>query len=201
MTGSRRVLIGFALLLSCTALPGDEPKQPPAAPLPRHYKKLGLDPTQVEKVRQTRTDYRVKIDALKKQLQALQTEEDSQLQKLLTDGQRTRLKELRARGAGEFKIVGPKQMFKTPLGRTTMFGVQLSYDDAFEGDVTLTFPDLPKGMRIQPDPFVFKEGGSNTGDMTITVDRDVPAAEYHFTIRATPEDGDPVEVTVKILAN
>jgi hypothetical protein len=203
MTGSRRLTLGLALLLSCTALSGDEPKPssaPAPAPLPRHYKKLGLDAAQVEKVRKTRADYEVKIDELKKQLQALQGEENSQLEKLLTDAQRRRLKELRDRGAGEFKIIGPKQIFKTPLGKATTFGVELTYDDAFEGDVTLTYPDLPKGMRIKPDPFVFKEGGSKIGDMTITVDKDVPAADYHFTIRATPEDGDPVEVTVKIQA-
>src|ERR1700739_3193077 len=51
------------------------------------------------------------IEALRRKIRALQKEEAAELEKSLTASQKARLKELQARGPGEFKLNGPRQEF------------------------------------------------------------------------------------------
>jgi hypothetical protein len=200
MTELRWAALVFTILLCCARLSGDEPKQPkPSVPLPRHYGKLGLDKEQLDKVRKARTKFRAQIEELRHRLRALEKQEDAELQKFLTDAQRASLKDLRAQGPGTFKISAPERPIKVQQGKSTTFAVELSHDKAFDGEVTLTFDNLPKGMRVRPSPFVFKDGDDPIGQLTIRTDKSVDTRDYSFTIRATPDQGEPVEVTVRVL--
>jgi hypothetical protein len=189
------------MFLSCIRLSGDEPQ--PATQktlhLPRYYRKLGLGKQQTQKVQTVQAEYQSRIDKLKREIQALQKEQDVKLEKLLTDAQRAVLKELRAQGPGEFKISAPSRPVKVYIKKACEFGIQLSHDKGYEGDLKLTYPDLPKGMTILPNPFVFKDGESTIATLKLTADMTVPLGEYHITIQATPEYGDPAEVKVHLL--
>jgi hypothetical protein len=201
MTRSRWTVLALATLLPCAALQGDQPKKPEtaASPLPRYYRKLGLNQGQAEKVRKTWTKYREKIEGLRKQIQGLQKEAAVELEKSLTDAQKARLKELRALGPGEFKLDAPRRPFPVSRGQTTTFAVELKPDAAFEGSVRLTFEEVPAGVTIDPRRFEFKEGGNPVVEFKIAADKNAPIGEFAFTIRATPDDGEPVEVKIKIL--
>jgi hypothetical protein len=63
------------------------------------WSKLGLTDKQKDSVYSTRAEYRAKIDELHKQIQQLEKAEQAELQKILTDAQRARLKELYAEKA------------------------------------------------------------------------------------------------------
>jgi hypothetical protein len=191
----------LAAFLCCTQLPGDEPRQPAQtpAPLPRHYRKLGLDKDQTDKVRTTQAEYQARIDKLRQQLRELQKEADAELEKLLTADQKARLKELQAQGPGTFKISAPSMPMKVYAGKPRTFGVELTHDKAFDGDVKLTYLNLPKGIAILPDPYIFKEGGDPIAELTIRTDKNLASGEYRFTIVATPNSGEPAEVTVELL--
>src|SRR6516165_7641468 len=106
MIRSRWTILTLATLLSCAALQGDQPKKPETAapPLPRYYRKLGLNEGQAEKVRKSWARYKEKIEGLKRQIQELQKEAAAELEKPLTVSQKARLKELRALGPGDFKL-------------------------------------------------------------------------------------------------
>jgi hypothetical protein len=191
----------LATLLCCTRLSGDQsqPQPPKTLPLPRYYKKLELDKKQIEKVQKVEAEFQVRIDRLTRQLQSLRKEQSVELEKCLTDAQRSRLKELQDQGPGLFKISAPRLPVKVHVGKTCDFGVELSYDKGFEGDVRLTYPDLPEGMTILPNPFVFKEGESRIATLTISTKQTLPQRDYRITIQATPDNGDPTEVTVQLV--
>ena len=92
-------LMAAALLVS-GSIWGDEPNQPTAAPvrvrraLPQNWNKLGLSDEQKQKIYATQAEYGVKIDALQKQIKELQSKQRDAMEKLLTDAQKTRLREL-----------------------------------------------------------------------------------------------------------
>lgn len=62
--------------------------------LPAHWSKLGLTDDQKVKVQGIRGEFRVKIDALKQQIRDLEKEERQAMEKVLTDAQKSRLKEI-----------------------------------------------------------------------------------------------------------
>jgi Spy/CpxP family protein refolding chaperone len=66
--------------------------------LPAYYKKLGLRDDQTQKIYRLRADYKSKVDALKKKIEQLRTDEREDLEKVLTPEQLKRLRELRASG-------------------------------------------------------------------------------------------------------
>jgi hypothetical protein len=200
MTRLRWTAYILVTFLFCIRLSGDEP-QPAQNTLrfPRHYRKLGLDKQQTQKVQTVQAEYQPRIEKLKREIQALQKEQDVKLEKLLTDAQRAVLKELRDRGSGEFKISAPTRPVRVYLKKPCEFGVQLTHDKGYEGDLKLTYPDLPKGMKILPNPFVFKDGEGTIATLKLTADATVPLGEYHITIQATPEYGEPAEVKVHLL--
>jgi hypothetical protein len=201
MTGLRWTAYILVTFLFCIRLSGDE-SQPAAQSilrLPRHYRKLGLDKKQTQKIQTVQAEYQSRIDKLKRELQALQKEQDAKLEKFLTDAQRARLKEFRAWGPGEFQISAPHRAVRVHLGRDCEFGVQLTHDKGFEGDVKLTYLDLPEGMKIVPNPFVFKDGENTIATLKLSPGMAVRPGEYRFTIQATPEYGDPVEAKVELI--
>jgi len=63
--------------------------------LPAQYKKLGLRDDQVQKIYKIQTDYRGKGADLEKQLKELKTKEKAEVEGVLTDEQKNRLKEIR----------------------------------------------------------------------------------------------------------
>lgn len=88
------VALAFALMLSGGLL-GQDKKEPPAkGQLPAQWKKLGLSEDQVKKVYSIQTDYRGKIAELEDKIKDLKKQERSDLEKVLTDTQKTRLKEI-----------------------------------------------------------------------------------------------------------
>jgi Spy/CpxP family protein refolding chaperone len=88
------------LFMSGGFLLGDDKKPDDKDPkakgtLPPNWKKLGLDDSQVQKIYKLETTYRTKIDALKQQIEDLKAEEKVEMEKVLTDAQKARLKELK----------------------------------------------------------------------------------------------------------
>jgi hypothetical protein len=65
--------------------------------LPKGWKALGLTDKQKKEVLTTRARFVVKRKALEEQIKALKDEEMTALEKLLTDAQRSRLKELQTK--------------------------------------------------------------------------------------------------------
>jgi hypothetical protein len=66
--------------------------------LPPYYKKLGLSDDQRQKVLTLRATYKEKVDALRKKIDQLKTEEKQALEKVLTADQLKRLQVLRGGG-------------------------------------------------------------------------------------------------------
>jgi hypothetical protein len=99
--------IGVPVLAGLVAIGGwllaqDPKKDPDKDPtirvrgtLPPHFKSLGLTDDQKQNVYKLRNRYTAKIDALKQQIHDLQEEEKDALEKLLTEGQKARLRELK----------------------------------------------------------------------------------------------------------
>jgi hypothetical protein len=116
-------VLAVALVVTGWSL-GDDKKDtpPPRGTLPQHYKKIGLTDEQREAVLRVRGGYRAKIDALKRQISQLQRDEKEELEKLLTDAQKARLRELRSgepspkdKGTGKDKSTGkPSVKDKAP---------------------------------------------------------------------------------------
>jgi hypothetical protein len=83
-------------LLLCGALVGDDPKPAPKAPdLPPLFRKLGLSDAQTADVAKVRAKYDAKVKELEEKIRAARAEEEAELEKVLTEAQLARLKELR----------------------------------------------------------------------------------------------------------
>jgi len=72
------------------------PTETPAArgTLPQNWKALGLTDEQKKKVYAIQSSYRTKLDDLERQVRELRAQERAELEKLLTDAQKARLKEI-----------------------------------------------------------------------------------------------------------
>src|SRR5262249_6389609 len=87
----------------------DEKKEEPKDPvkvktqLRQHWKELGLDKDQVNKIYEVQTDYGTKIAALQKQINELKKKQEQEEFALLTDAQKARLKEILAAKADPTK--------------------------------------------------------------------------------------------------
>lgn len=95
---SAGILMVAALLVS-GGLWGDEPKQPTTPvrirrSLPTYWSKLGLSDEQKQKLYATQAEYGVKIAALQKQIKDLQKQQRAAMEKVLTEAQKTRLREI-----------------------------------------------------------------------------------------------------------
>jgi hypothetical protein len=84
-------------------LTGDEPKKDPPpklkGQLPQGWSKLGLTDQQKQDVYRTEAEYKTKIDALEAQIRQLKKQRKTDLDKILTDAQKARLKEILAEKA------------------------------------------------------------------------------------------------------
>ncbi len=64
--------------------------------LPRYFKQLGLSDAQRKDIYKIRGKYQEKIEELQRQIAALKEQEKTDLDNILSDAQKARLKELRA---------------------------------------------------------------------------------------------------------
>ena len=113
--------VAFTILLSAIALPtlisaqskGESESQPgnqrpgdqqpgesqtaekPRGRLPNHFGKLGISEEQRTRIYSIQADYDVRIDELLSQIEELVANRDSDINAVLTEGQRARLRELR----------------------------------------------------------------------------------------------------------
>jgi hypothetical protein len=85
------VILSGGFLLGDDKKP-DEPKV--KGTLPPHYKALGLTDKQLQDVYKVQASYKAKIDELEQKIKELKAEEKVEREKVLTDAQKTRLKEL-----------------------------------------------------------------------------------------------------------
>jgi Spy/CpxP family protein refolding chaperone len=111
MTRLRLLVVTGLVLAFIAPLSAQDKKDPPKADstktdtakpdapkargtLPQNWKQLGLTDEQKQKVYQIQTDHRAKIDALQKQISDLRAAERKELETVLTDAQKARLKEI-----------------------------------------------------------------------------------------------------------
>ncbi len=97
----------LALFLAAGFLTGQDDKKTPGrdgavvpkarVALPANFGKLGLTDEQKQKVLKIHASFKTKIQALTDQIDQLKEEEKAELNKVLSDTQRTRLNELRNR--------------------------------------------------------------------------------------------------------
>jgi hypothetical protein len=77
---------------------GDDTKQEAPAKakgtLPANWSKLGLTDQQKQKIYSARAEYRTKIDELRNQIRQLENAERVEMEKVLTDAQKARLREI-----------------------------------------------------------------------------------------------------------
>jgi hypothetical protein len=99
--GVRAVMGVLVLCVGVGWLVGQDPKKEPEPParvrgtLPRYYKQLGLSDEQKRAVYTVQGRYRDKIEALAEQIRKLRAEEAQEFEKVLTDAQKARLRELK----------------------------------------------------------------------------------------------------------
>ena len=106
---SLRVMLGVLAigLVTSGVLLGDDKKDANDTPtkakgqLPPNWGKLGLTDKQKQQVYKTQEEYRERIEKLKGELKKLQEQEKADLFKVLSEEQRTRLKEILAGKAGD----------------------------------------------------------------------------------------------------
>ena len=88
------VLVGSGFLVGGDKKPdGKEAKLKET--LPPLWQKVGLTDDQIQQVCKMDATYRTKINVLKQQIEDLRAEEAAEKEKVLTDAQKTRLKELK----------------------------------------------------------------------------------------------------------
>jgi hypothetical protein len=91
-----RFVVGLAVLVVAIGglVLGKDAPAKARGQLPANWKKLGLTDIQKDKIYSIQGDFRPKIKALEGQLKALRQEERREMEKVLTDAQKTLLKEI-----------------------------------------------------------------------------------------------------------
>jgi hypothetical protein len=102
------VVIAFsAVIVTAGLLSADDRKEPASrahGSLPPLWSRLGLTDEQKQQAYSIQTEYRAKIDDLERQVRKLRKDERAEMEKVLTDAQKARLRELiseRAPGASK----------------------------------------------------------------------------------------------------
>jgi hypothetical protein len=98
----------FALMLAIVVLSGPgvfsqekkDPKEPVKGMLPTYWKQLGLSKDQTQEVYTIQAKYKADIAKLKDQIEELEAKQRKDLEKVLTEAQRTKLREIIAEKAG-----------------------------------------------------------------------------------------------------
>lgn len=93
------------VLMGAAFLTADDSKPPPARgrQLPPNWAKIGLSTDQKEKIYSIQAEYRTKIDELNRQISELRKKQNRELETVLTEAQKARLREIlleKAPGAG-----------------------------------------------------------------------------------------------------
>lgn len=88
------VLLLGLLLMTGGMLSGADTKDKIKGTLPANWAKLGLTDDQKQKVYKVQADYKEKLADLEKQLKDLKDTEKAEMEKVLTDEQKKRLKEI-----------------------------------------------------------------------------------------------------------
>jgi Spy/CpxP family protein refolding chaperone len=81
--------------------------------LPQYWKQLGLSEEQRQKIYATQNKYQVQIDQLSQQIQELRKHRQSELEKILTDEQKARLRKILA-DRGPKESTPPKDVKPEP---------------------------------------------------------------------------------------
>ena len=84
-----------ALLAGNWLLGDDEKNAPKVKTLPTHFKKLGLTDKQKDTIYTIQGKYHAKIDLLDKQIKEAKAAQKKEVEDVLTDAQKARLRELR----------------------------------------------------------------------------------------------------------
>lgn len=105
----RWVAVAFFLAAFCSPWATGDDKKPNAGDekpadsgakmrgqLPQNWSKLGLSDEQKQRVYKLQSDFQNKMDSLQKQISDLKSQERKELEKVLTPGQRERLREILA---------------------------------------------------------------------------------------------------------
>lgn len=72
-------------------------------PLPSYFGKIGVDDDQRKKLYSVQESYQERLAALRKEMKALLSQRDSEMEALLTPGQKLRLQELKAEAVKKAK--------------------------------------------------------------------------------------------------
>ncbi len=99
----QRLVLGGVLAVALFGggmLFGDDPKAKGQGKLPANWAKLGLSDDQKRQVYTIQAEYKSKIDDLQSQIDQLRRKERSEINRVLTDAQRARLREIIAEKAG-----------------------------------------------------------------------------------------------------
>jgi hypothetical protein len=91
----------------------DTPAPKAKGVLPKYFKSLGLTDDQRQKVVKVHAAYSAKVASLKEQISQLSAEERSELNRILSDTQRTRLHELILKDPDAAKDVAAKEEKKS----------------------------------------------------------------------------------------
>lgn len=103
------VVLTLAMLVAGGSLAQDKTAPKIKGTLPANWGKLGLTDDQKQKVYKVQADFSQKIADLEKQIKDLKDTEKTEMAKVLTDAQRTRLKELTGKDPGGDKKTEEKK--------------------------------------------------------------------------------------------
>ena len=87
-------LVGLAVISACSLFLGAEPSQDVKPKLPPNWEKLNLTEDQKQRILKIATEYAEQIAKLEAQITALRAKEQLELVRILTDAQKSQLKEL-----------------------------------------------------------------------------------------------------------
>lgn len=86
--------VAFVALLTASVLQGQDSQTKVKGVLPPNWGKLGLSDEQKQKIYKAQAEYGDKITALEKQVTDLKVQQKTEMSKVLTDAQKTKLKEI-----------------------------------------------------------------------------------------------------------